>query len=239
ADDGYSGLSDAYVRRFGWEEDALTPFADRPTHDAPPIAAYHAWSDAPTSLPAPADASPISVDEPKNLQRKFIDTGEALEALAALGLAAGALVGGHRLGTPRRAADRVRLRFADDQGVVEIDLWPRDPARAAFARTASLDLTHPLLAEDATIRARPLLAAHLTARDQGDLWSALTTAAGSDSRSGSGSDSGSDSDSVSGAFARWPGAELPAARALLEAIEALVARGWLHGREVEPSVALG
>ena len=220
-DDGCSGLPDAYVRRFGWEEDALAPEGDRAAPaEAPPIAAYHSWAHAPASdAPAAATARDDSADD------------VADDVLAALGLTAGAQLAGYRIGPARRGTGSVRLRFADERDAIEIDLWPRDPDRAGFARTASLDLTHPLLADDATARARPLfaaIAAHLAARDRGDLARVLAAPpAASRARA------------AAPLLPGWPGVDHPAARALLAVAAELVAADRLAPGEIEPSVALG
>jgi pyruvate-formate lyase-activating enzyme len=157
SDDGCSGLPDAYVRRFGWEEDRLRPFVDdRGAPPAPPFARYHGWAAAPS---APATPPPVDWDP------------------APLGLALGGEVAGFRLTAAERDGDRATLRFVDERGGLAIALAPRASGRDGFARTASLVLTHPLLTPAELARARPLLdavAAALTAVDRGQLAAQLT-----------------------------------------------------------------
>ncbi|MBL8620519.1 MAG: radical SAM protein [Myxococcales bacterium] len=206
-DDGCSGLADAYVRRFGWEEDALTPAIEADVAAPPPIARYHDWDDR----PSPA-AAPPPID------------------LAPLRLPIGAALAEHRLVAAARDGAAVRLQFVGAAGAVAIDLHPRDPARPCFARTASLDLTHPPLADAAVIAARPLfaaIAAHLAARDDGDLAAALAAPP---------------TPVVDAAPlwpAAWPAVADPSVAAVLAAAAALAARGLLDPAVVEPSVALG
>lgn len=206
-DDGCSGLADAYVRRFGWEEDALTPAIEADAAAPPPIARYHDWDDR----PAPAAAPP------------------PLE-LAPWQLAIGAELAGHRLAAATRDGAAVRLQFVGAAGAIAIDLHPRDPARPCFARTASLDLTHPPLADAAVVAARPLfaaIAAHLAARDDGALAAALA-APPAPAR-----------DAPPLWPPAWPAVADPIVAAVLATATALSARGLLDPAVVEPSVALG
>ncbi|MBK9030484.1 MAG: radical SAM protein [Myxococcales bacterium] len=215
ADDGCSGLADAYVRRFGWEEDALRPRGAPDDIDAAPIARYHAWDDRPHAEPA----------------------ARALD-LTRWALAPGADVGGFRLDAATRADAAIRLVFVDDRGPVAIDLHPHDPARACFARTPTIDLTHPPLPDATTARARPLfaaLAAHLRARDDGALARELFAA----SRLDTATTPAALVAPVELLPTAWPGVDDPRAAALLAAAAALVTLDQLAAREVEPSVVLG
>ncbi|MCE9579231.1 MAG: radical SAM protein [Deltaproteobacteria bacterium] len=210
--DGCTGLSDAYVRRFGWEEDALVPFArEVRTPDAPTIAAYHSWAHAPeVRAPAPLDAH------------------DGARLLALVGLAEGDLIGGATALAPERIAGGLRLRFAISGERLAIDLRPRDDARACFARTASLDISHPPWPETTTIAARPLLAAlaaRLRERDDGGLARMLAGGA-------------TISEAPRPSAIDWT-APPPPARGFAAAIEAALASGQLDPRVVEPSVALG
>jgi len=228
-DDGCSGLSDAYVRRFGWEETTLVPFEERtPSVNLPVVAAYHAWNDEP-----PATAASATVAAP-----------DAPGLLAALGLVEGATLAGHRVGLARRHAGAVRLRFVSDRDAIEVDLWPRRPERPGFARTASLTLSHPLLSDEAQARARPLFAAltaHLHAREGGN--GALSAIV-----SGPATEPETVPEPVTD-LARhaarpallpgWPGVDHRRARDFLAACTDLISRGQLRRREVEPSLGLG
>lgn len=207
-DDGCSGLADAYVRRFGWEEDALTPAIEAGAAAPPPIARYHDWDERPASA-----AAPPPVD------------------LAAAQLALGAALAEYRLAAASRDGAAVRLQFVGAAGAVAIDLHPRDPARPCFARTASLDLTHPPLADAAVIAARPLfaaVAAHLAARDDGALAAALATPPAP----------ALDAPPPLWPPA-WPAVADPIVAAVLAIAAELGARGALDPAVVEPSVALG
>ncbi len=209
--DGCTGLSDAYVRRFGWEEDALVPFARevRPP-DAPTIAAYHSW----------AHAAEVRAPEP-------LDAHDGARLLAVAGLVEGDVIGGATALAPERIAGGLRLRFAISGEQLAIDLRPRNDARPCFARTASLDISHPPWPEATTIAARPLLAAlaaRLRERDDGGLARALARAPIAEPPRPS--------------SLGWV-APPPPARGFAAAIEAALATGQLDPRVVEPSVALG
>ena len=214
-DDGCSGLADSYVRRFGWEERALTPRATTITRaSTAPIADYHGWDDRPAAMPP----TPQAID------------------LTAWDLTLGATIGGHRLRAATITGAVVQLGFAraDDERAptIAIELHPRAPARACFARTASLDLTHPPLPADVTTAARPLfaaIAAHLAARDDGTLARALTAAPAP----------APDLETPQLLPLDWPGRAHPLAAAVLAAFDALFATGALPARVVEPSLALG
>lgn len=136
-DDGCSGLSDAYVRRFGWEERHLRPLLDDAPTAAPPIARYHDWR---TSTPAPAAGA------------RAIDP-------APLGLSIAQSLAGFRLASAEALGDGVRLLWVDATGPLTVELSPRSAGRDGFARTASWVLTHPLWTAAELDRARPLLAA--------------------------------------------------------------------------------
>jgi hypothetical protein len=160
-------------------------------------------------------------------------TTRALD-LARWGLGAGAVLAGFRLDAAAASGAATRLTFVDDRGAIAIDLHRHDPDRACFARTASLDLTHPSLAADATARARPLfaaLAAHLRARDDGALAEALAAAPISPRPPGA--------PPIALLPPAWPGADAPAAAPLLAVLDELIASGRLAAAEVEPSLALG
>jgi len=204
-DDGCSGLADAYVRRFGWEEDALAPAIEADAA-APPIARYHDWDDR----PPPAAPAPID--------------------LTAWQLPLGAAVADHRLAAVTRGGAAVRLQFAGAAGAVAIDLHPRDPTRPCFARTASLDLTHPPLADAAVAAARPLFAAltaHLAVRDDGGLHAALTAPPAPPTAA------------PPLWPTAWPAPAAPVVAAVLACAAELAARGLLDPAVVEPSLALG
>ncbi len=211
-DDGCSGLADAYVHRFGWEEDALRPRgpgADVAVEVAP-VARYHGWDDRP-HVASPARALDLTRWD----------------------LGVGAVLAGFRLDSAAATVGGIRLVFVDDRGTFAIDLHRHDPDRACFARTASLDLTHPPLSADATARARPLFAAvvaRLRAHDHGALAGELTAAAVAPPRPGP--------PTISLLPPAWPGATIPAAAALLIALDGLVATGRLAAAEIEPSLAL-
>ncbi len=205
-DDGCSGLADAYVRRFGWEEDALAPAIEADAAP-PPVARYHDWDDRPppAAAPPPPDLAPWQ-------------------------LAIGAELAGHRLAAVTRDGAAVRLRFVGAAGAVAIDLHPRDPARPCFARTASLDLTHPPLADAALIAARPLfaaIAAHLATRDDGTLHAALAAPPAPAQ------------DAPPLWPPAWPAAADPIVAAVLAVAAELCSRGLLDPAVVEPSIALG
>lgn len=149
-----SGLSHSYVEQHGWEETLLSP----------------------RKLPAGASRANEARVETRSLVK---DAGEkrthaaAMAAwLAQFGLAPGMDIEGFRLqgAALGRGVAMLALQFQRDGERIEVRLYPRDPRRAVFTRTASYDLVYARVApalERTAQRLTEALARTIAAQDRG------------------------------------------------------------------------
>lgn len=157
---GCSGLSFTYIRKYGWEEELLTPEPLTPEERAT------REEEGPRTAAA-ASMSELDAGVPVDAQQPHLAA-----FCARLGLEPGAAFEGWVLETPTASGQGLRLPLHRGGDAFVAHLAPGDPNRRVFARTKSFDLSHgpvPETLETAVAQPMRALKDHLEARDPGGL----------------------------------------------------------------------
>jgi MoaA/NifB/PqqE/SkfB family radical SAM enzyme len=208
--EGCRGLSFAYIKRFGWEEELLRPTRDERRAGGD----YWSWARGDGDRRSSRDVSPA------------IDHRSAGVVASALGL--GGEVLGWRASRVEARGELVRITLARGDDELSLEFRARDEAAPAFVRTASLNVSHGRVRAGTEEALRPLLrelGARITRADRGDVWTKIRAAPAR-------------STGLAAWLDALPGRHHPDAERFSEALLRLVGAGAIRSDLVEASVAL-